>query len=219
MSNRCVAVLHTTPVTIPLMNRLLGEQLAEYQVLNFMDDSILPMLNRDPDSLPYVMEKLWSYIGFAQRQNAEAVLSACSSIGEIAEYARARTRLPVMRVDEAMMEQAAALGKPVLLCATLATTLGPSLRLLRQKCGDRVPVESRLLSEAYALMQAEGKEAHDRAIARALEAPLRAGQTVVLAQASMAAAARYMPEGLSGAMLTSPESGVALFARRVRENA
>lgn len=219
MESHSVAVLHTTSITIPLMNQLIGEQLPGYQVLNFMDDSILPALNQNPGELPYIMEKLTAYICFAERQGAEAVLSACSSIGDIVDFAHDRTRLLVMRVDEAMMEHAATLGRPVLLCATLATTLEPSLRLLLKKCGDQMRVESLLLSEAYSLLQSDGKEAHDYAIARQLEEPMRAGMTIVLAQASMAAAAKYMPQGLKGVMLTSPQSGVALFAQKVKGNA
>lgn len=211
MTERTLAVLHTTPVTLPLMRELIEEALPGWRIINFLDDSILPMLAQDPDSMPYVMEKLNAYCTFAQRQGAGGVLSACSSIGEITR--QATVDIPVMRVDEAMMAQAAAVGKPVVLCATAATTLGPSARLLADK--GVTDFERLLITEAAQRMAAEGKEAHDRCIAERLLPYLQKGCTVVLCQASMAAAKAYLPEMLHSAILTSPRSGVALAAERM----
>lgn len=212
MSERSLAVLHTTPVTLPLMRQLLEEALPGWRLINFLDDSILPMLAQDESSMPYVMEKLNAFCTFAERQGASGVLSACSSIGEITQ--QAKVSIPVMRVDEAMMTEAAALGKPLVLCATAATTLGPSARLLASKgvsSFDRL-----LISEAAQKMATEGKEAHDRYIAQRLTPYLEKGCTAVLCQASMAAAKAYLPESLHALILTSPRSGVALAAERMR---
>lgn len=212
---KSVAVLHTVPVTIPVIKELVQKYLPGYGVMNFLDDSILPMLAADPGRMDYVMEKLTTYCTFAQQQGAVAVISACSSIGEVTEKAKGKVDIPVMRIDEAMMNKAAALGKPLVLCATLATTLGPSSRLLERKAEGRASIETLLISEAPALMASEGKEAHDRCIARALLPYLDQGYTAVLCQASMAAAAAYLPEEYQQLLLTSPEMGMQFFAEQV----
>ncbi len=207
-----IAVLHTTAVTLPLMKKLLRKELPQYKVINFLDDSILPMLATGEKNLPYVMKKLNAYCGFAQEQKARGILCACSSIGEITEYADAS--IPVIRVDEAMMEQAAALQCPILLCATVPTTLAPSARLLESK--GRGGFEKCLLQEASTILNAEGKEAHDRYIAESILPYLNKGYAVILCQASMADAKAYLPELLHEKILTSPASGTRYFAERMR---
>lgn len=211
MNKPSVAILHTTPVTIPLMKGLLEPLLPDWQLINFLDDSILPMLTADAERMPYVMEKLAAFCGFAQLQGARGVLSACSSIGEITR--EAHVTIPVLRVDEPMMETAAALQKPVVLCATAPTTLGPSARLLGEK--GMTAFEKLLMTDASALMAKEGKEAHDRCIAQHLLPYLQKGFTAVLCQASMAAAKAYLPKELHAQVLTSPETGAARFAERM----
>lgn len=212
---KSVAVLHTVPVTIPLMKELLQKYLPGYGVMNWMDDTVLPMLAQDPASVDDVMEKLITYCSFAQRQGAQAIISACSSIGEITEAAKGRIDIPVMRVDEAMMDKAASLKEPLVLCATLPTTLGPSSRLLMSKAAAEAQVETLLISQAPTLMASEGKEAHDRCIAAALQPYLDKGFTAVLCQASMAAAGAYLPDEYQSRLLTSPEMGLEWFARQV----
>ncbi len=211
MVEKRVAVLHTTPVTLPLFKDLLRKELPDYETINFLDDSILPMLAQDAGMLPYVMEKLDTMCGFAKRQGARGVLCACSSIGEITEYTD--VDIPVMRVDEAMMTQAAKSMQPSVLCATAATTLAPSSRLLQQKgVSDFKTV---LISDAAQIMEQQGKEAHDRHIAQQLLPYAQKGYTLVLCQASMAAASAYLPA--ASTVLTSPQSGAALLAERMRD--
>lgn len=213
---KSVAVLHTVPVTIPLMKELLQKELPGVTVMNFLDDTILPALAQNPDCMGEVMEKLTTFCLWAQRQGACAVISACSSIGEVTEAAKDKVSIPVMRIDEAMMEKAASLNRPLVLCATLPTTLGPSSRLLETKTISDTEIETLLISDAPRLMAQEGKEAHDRCIASALLPYLEKGCTAVLCQASMAAAAAYLPEKFRENLLTSPEMGVKLFARKVK---
>lgn len=216
MGKPVVAVLHTTPVTVSIVKELMGKEWPEADILNFVDDSILPMLRKEAGMMPYVYEKLLAYSQFAKRQEALGVLSACSSIGEFAEFAKGKLSIPVARIDAPMMEKAAQAEGNIVLAATLPTTLGPSERLLRRVCGEERTVTACLLDDAYALLSSQGKEAHDRRIAQRLLPFLEHGDTVVLAQASMAAAQAYLPPAFAPRMLTSPESGVRAFAAQMR---
>jgi len=40
-----IALLHTTPVTVAPLNKLIEERIPGVEIYNFVDDSILPMLH------------------------------------------------------------------------------------------------------------------------------------------------------------------------------
>lgn len=212
-----VAVLHTTPATIPLLKRKIAEELPEAAVVNFLDDSILPMLREDPGCIGECFEKLLCMAKFAERQNCAAVLCACSSVGEFCEFARGSLRAPLVRIDDAVTDEIGRQGKRVLALATLETTLGPSAALLRKKCAPDAEVDALCLTEAYKRNLAGDKAGHDRLIAETIEREGAGYDCIFLAQASMSDAAGLVSPGLRGRIHTSIGPAVAELARIVRK--
>jgi Asp/Glu/hydantoin racemase len=151
---------------------------------------------------------------------AEAVLVTCSSIGEAAEVAAEAVDLPVLRVDQAMVElaveTAAAAGGRVAVLATLESTLGPTERLLRRVAEARpgVQIVSAVVAGAAAARRAGDLAEHDRLVRAAVERSAGQADVVVLAQASMAAAVD--PDGYPATpVLESVGTGSARFVATV----
>lgn len=142
---------------------------------------------------------------------AQAVMVTCSSLGEAAERAARAVEVPVLRVDEAMAERAVEVaargGGRVLVLATLASTLGPTERLLLRQAAGRpgVTVGSELVAGAAAARAVGDLAEHDRLVRAAVEAAAGRADAVVLAQASMADAVQSAPSG--AAVLGSVETG------------
>lgn len=216
-----LAVIHTTPVTVESLKALAAELLPGVAVVNFVDDSVLPQLAENGGEVAAVAPRLVQYARFAEEVGADAVLSACSSVGEVVAEMQRAVRIPVVRIDEAMAEEAVRCGGRVGVAATLPTTLHPTLALLESKAreaGREVGLEPHCLEPlcvegAYARLLAGDREGHDALLVDALGSLAARVDMVVLAQASMA---RVLPE-LSGALrekfLTSPRLGMA----RVRD--
>ena len=76
-----LAIIHTTPVTVPAIKALVLERTSEVEVINLLDDSMLPEINRAGCITETVRERLICMIRMAELSGAQAVLSACSSIG------------------------------------------------------------------------------------------------------------------------------------------
>lgn len=209
--NRKLAILHTTPVTIEPLKRLAEELLPGCRTFNMMDDTILPQLAENGGVLDAVKERLCAYASFAERQGADCILSACSSVGEIVADLRQTVSVPVVRIDEAMAERAVELGERIGVAATLQTTLEPTLRLLRAKAaeaGSSVTVTPALAADAYRKLIAGDKEGHDAELAAVLTGLAAAADVVVLAQASMAGVVAALPEPIRDRFLTSPRLGM-----------
>ena len=204
---RKIAIIHTTPATVGPLKALAEEFIPGCEVANFVDDSILPQLARNGGNLTEVEGRLVQYARFAEEVGAEAILSACSSVGELVNQARAAVSVPVIRIDEAMAEEAVRRGKIIGVAATLNTTLNPTTRLLQKMAGRAgVDVEIRplLVEAAYQRLMAGDPEGHDAVLAEALTGLADEADVMVLAQASMARVLPRLPESQRGKFLSSP---------------
>lgn len=207
-----IAIIHTTPVTVESLKQLVAEEIGpDCEVVNLLDDSILPELARNGGKVEDIRDRWIQYAKIAESLGADAVLGACSSVGELAEAAAMEVRVPVLRIDEAMAEEAVRLGGRIGVAATLATTLGPTTRLLERKAaelGSSATFHPMLAEQAYALLMAGDREGHDRVLGEALMELRSRTDAVVLAQASMARVVSTLPEEARGAFLSSPTLGV-----------
>ncbi|WP_123040250.1 aspartate/glutamate racemase family protein [Cohnella candidum] len=213
-----LAIIHTTSVTVDSLKTLAAEVMPEWDIINFVDDSILPQLAANGGRIEEVQERWSAYARFAEQQGAACVVSACSSVGEAAEAARLEVGVPVKRIDEAMAEEAVTLGGTIGVAATLASTLGPTIRLIERKAqaaGKTIDIKQGLASEAYRLLMSGDREGHDRVLADMLLKLVEEADIVVLAQASMARVVSSLPEELRAKFLTSPRLGLTRIAREM----
>ncbi len=209
-----VAVIHTSPFTLDPLKDLLTELVPGVTVVNFLDDSILPQLARNGGDVSAVRDRLLDYARHAQGVGANVILSACSSVGEVAAAMREVVEVPVVRIDEGMADAAIGRGPRIGVAATLRTTLAPTLALLRAKAaaaGVDAKFDARVADEAYALLSRGDREGHDRELGAVLEGLAADNDVVVLAQASMARVLGALPEADRAKFLTSPR----LAAERV----
>ena len=204
-----LAIIHTTPVTIQSLGALCARLLPGVKVNHYLDDSILQQINQEGGISAGVRYRFQSLIALAAAGKPDVILSACSSVGGMLEEARELFDIPLVRIDEPMAQQAAKQEGGIVVCATVKSTLEPTLRLIRRYTGEKQRVESLLIAEAGALLASGDKEAYLALIASRLGEAAEKCPTVVLAQASMAEAVQRMPQELHSRFLTSPEAGIA----------
>lgn len=211
-----LAIIHTTPATIDSLKTLAAEIIPGCQVINFLDDSILPQLAENGGNLDEIRGRFLRYFNCAEDAGADIILEACSSVGELAAEGQDLVRVPVVRIDDAMAEEAVRRGSRVGIAATVATTLNPTTRLIRTKAeaaGKAVDVEPVLVAEAYRRLMAGDRSGHDQLLASALLDLVRRVDVVVLAQASMARMVDTLPEDVRGKFLSSPRLGMQRVRR------
>lgn len=210
-----LAIIHTTPATIEPLKVLAAEMIPGCTVVNFVDDSILSQLAENGGNVDAVRGRLVQYARHAEEVGANAILEACSSVGETVAHMQQSVDVPVVRIDEAMAEEAVRQGQRIGVAATLQTTLQPTLRLIQQKAavvGKAVELEPILVSEAYQRLMAGDPDGHNEILAAALLELANRVDVVVLAQASMARVLPRLPLDLRDKFLTSPRLGMARVA-------
>jgi Asp/Glu/hydantoin racemase len=207
-----LAIIHTTAVTIPLLKELASEILPGCTLLHWLDDSILPQLRDGDEAVVQTVANKWTtYARYAEEAGAECILSACSSVGDIAERAAGAVTVPVIRIDDAMADLAVSRGRRIGVAATLETTMRPTLNLLQRKAAnlqDSIQLIPLVVSEAYAKLMDGDQKGHDELLAEQLQQLSQRCDVVVLAQASMSRVIPALPEEIGSRMLTSPRLGM-----------
>lgn len=217
-----LAIIHTSPATLDMLKAQAAELLPGVDVVNFVDDSILPQLLSNGGDVAAVEDRLVHYARFAEQVGADVILSACSSIGELAPRAQAAVSVPVVRIDEAMAAAAVRRGQTIGVAATLPTTLNPTTRLLEataQEAGKNVTFKPLLVAGAYEKLMAGDKDGHDGLLVDALTRLAEEVDVVVLAQASMSRVLPRVPEALRERFLTSPRLGMEAVKQALEKSA
>ena len=207
--NNQIAILHTTPATVTGLKPVCERVIPGVPIYNYLDDSLLPQINREGGVSEDVKRRFAGLVALAAAAGPRAILSACSTVGGLIEELRPQYTIPLLRIDEPMAEQAGACQGKLMVCATLPSTLGPTLELIQRKRGGGENVDHLVITEAGALLAAGRQEEYLRCIADALGDAARTHDLVVLAQASMAQALALLPPEQRGKFLTSPESGIS----------
>jgi Asp/Glu/hydantoin racemase len=203
-----VAFLHTGAVVIPPVMKLAGEILPDVAVVNYLDDRIVADLG-DPDLAASVPGRVAALVEAAKSAAADVVMLTCSSISQLASPTAEQVGIPVLRIDEAMADEAVSIGHRLAVLATLPTTLEPTVALIHERArlaGTECEITSEVIEGAFRAVSTGDRETHDRLVAEAIERVAADADVVVLAQASMASAAEHATVDVP--VLTSLELGI-----------
>jgi Asp/Glu/hydantoin racemase len=210
--SQTLALIHTAPVLIPTFQALCREILDDVEVFNIVDESLLKSTIRDGNMTALTVQRLVGYVQSAKQAGADAVMVTCSSIGPGVEAARAVVDIPVLRIDEAMADQAVTTSSRIGVAATLNSTLKPTVELLNARAtraGQRCEIVSRLCEGAFEAVSSGDAATHDRIVSENLLSLMDDVDAIVLAQASMARVVESIPvDNRRVPILSSPRLAV-----------
>ena len=214
-----VGFVHTVLSLPPVFGALAEELVPDAETFHIVDESLLTVTRRSGSLTPLTRRRVLDHVLSAADAGADVVVVTCSSIGPAVDAGRTFAPVPVVRIDEAMADEAVRLGPRVGVLATLRTTLEPTAELVgrrAQVAGSQVTVVPRLCDGAFEALSAGDREAHDALVRDGLRRLVEEADVVVLAQASMARIADELPPGeLAVPVLSSPRLGMQRVAALV----
>ncbi len=206
-----IALIHATPVAIEPICNTFKRLWPQAQVSNLLDDSLARDLAAAGKLEQKMIDRFCTLARYTESGGADAILFTCSAFGPAIEAARAAVRIPVLKPNEAMMEEAIATGPRIALLATFEPSL-PAMRAeleqLAAACKTRVEISVRAIPAALAALEAGDGAGHDAEIASAA-AEFNECDALLLCQFSMASAAERIPARRGRSVFTSPYSAVA----------
>jgi hypothetical protein len=206
-----IALIHALKHSIAPSEAAFAELWPEARIANLLDDSLSADLARDGDLNAGMTERFLTLARYARRAGADGILFTCSAFGPCIEACAADLApVPVLKPNEAMIEEAVQLAGPDGRIALIAT-FAPTLRTMPAEfpAGTRVlPVLAEGALDALDRGDAPG---HDEAAARAATA--HHCTLVALSQFSLARAAPAVMAATGLPCVTTPHSAVRKLRR------
>ena len=184
-----IAVIHTSLAIRDGVDAELRNTMPDCCIYNIIDERMLQDVVDHSGVYPAIFHRMSLYVSAAEAMGVDAILNACSSVGEAFDMARKTTAIPTFRIDEPMAQLAVNSGKRIAVYGTVATTLKPSSALIRRLAseqGKEVTVDSILIDGAFDVLAKEkNPEKHNNMVMERIKATHQNYDVIVLAQASM----------------------------------
>ena len=209
-----IALVHALAHSVAPINAAMAQAWPEAVRMNLLDDSLSADLARSGRGLDDAMHARFAALAdYAVETGAQAILFTCSAFGPCIEAVALRhADIPVLKPNEAMVQEAVAMGGHIGLIASFA----PTLASMPAEFPAQLDLQCALAAGAMEALDRGDLAAHDQAVVAAAQQLAQAGCTAIaLAQFSMARAAPLVRNALGLLpVLTTPESAVrALRAR------
>lgn len=221
MNQKTVAMIHTVSSLVPVFDSLGRELLKDTKIIHIADEAVLTMVNKAQGLTKEITRRVCDDAIAAEAADVDLVLLTCSSISPCADVAAFLCSIPVLKVDQAMIEEAISLSDSIGIIATAKTTLTPTISQINQyadKLSKKVSVKSYLCEEAFKALQAKDVEKHDELVVSEIKRAMNENSVIILAQASMARALSKMDKSsIKKPVLTSPERAVRLVQKRLND--
>jgi Asp/Glu/hydantoin racemase len=113
-----VFLVHPTPLAMAPIDEAFKTLWPQAQTINVLDESLYTDIPQDGTLAPAIYDRVTSLLRHCELSGADGILFSGSTFGPAVDRARIGMRVPVLRAEEAMMEQAVTLGERILLVCT-----------------------------------------------------------------------------------------------------
>lgn len=199
-----IALIHALRHSPPPIEAAFAELWPQARLMNLLDDSLSADLARDGALRPAMTDRFLTLGRYAHGTGVQGVLFTCSAFGPCIEAVAADLApVPVLKPNEAAIEEAVAMGRRVGLLASFPGTLAS----MPPEFPAGVEVVPCLAEGALAALDVGDGAAHDR-LAAAAARRLAGCDVILLGQFSLARAARAVADATGLPVVTTPASAV-----------
>jgi len=204
-----IALVHALKHSIQPIEASFAKLWPEATLMNLLDDSLSADLARDGKLTDAMTERFLSIGRYAASTGTDGILFTCSAFGPCIEaVAGERAPMPVLKPNEAMIEEAVKAGPKV----GLLSSFPPTLASMPREFPASIQLTPKLAEGAMAALDRGDRAEHDRLVVEASK-DLRDCDVIALAQYSMAPAAEKVAQATGRPVLTTPDSAVMKLKR------
>jgi Asp/Glu/hydantoin racemase len=212
-----IFLVHATPAAIDPVNVAFDRLWPQARRSNLLDDSLSSDLAQDGRLDERMTARFLALAGYASSAGADGILFTCSAFGPAIDACKAAMSIPVLKPDEAMIDQALNAGRRIAVLATFGPSVDAAAQSFREaaaRTGKRAEIESIFVAEAFDAKKRGDDAAHDALVAVAASKAADC-DVVCFAQFSMASAVAQAQAASGKRVLTSAESAVGRMKRLV----
>jgi len=206
-----IFLVHPTPLAMAPIDQAFKTLWPQAQTINVLDESLYADIPQDGTLAPAIYDRIASLLRHCELSAADGILFSGSTFGPAVDKARVGMRVPVLRAEEAMMEQAVTLGERILLVCTAKRAM-PVVRGTLDAAVKRAGVIRQItelwVKDARDAITSGDVTTHDKLIARQVMA---AGEfdVIIFGQISMVPSRTPLPPDVARRVVIGPEATVA----------
>jgi len=201
-----VGAIHTTRLVIEPVHQSIAAAGQDLQINHVLDEGLLRRLATLGRITPEITDWLTRMVASSQDIGAELAVVSCSSLSPCVNEVRDRLNIPVLKVDEPMIEYAVRHADRIGLVMTNPTTEAPS-QILFAEVTKRLGSRSRLFPElcpgAFAKLTGGDTEGHDTEVVEVIQSLLEEVDLIMLAQISIARVRQHLDSSSAARVLSS----------------
>lgn len=201
-----VGLVHTTRLVVEAVHKAVTDHCPGIEFNHVMDEGILRSLSAQGSITAEITQWLTNMVVSTQEIGADLAVVSCSSLSPCVNAVQERVSIPVLKIDEPMMEHAVRNAESIGLVMTNPTTEKPSTLLFDQvskRLGRNVTLVPRLCPDAFANLTQGNISSHDKEVCDVVEALLAEVDVVMLAQISIARVREQLHPAFSGRIFSS----------------
>jgi Asp/Glu/hydantoin racemase len=207
-----ITLVHALKHSIVPIEASFAKLWPDAQLMNLLDDSLSADLARDGGLSEAMTERFLKLGRYAAGTGSDAILFTCSAFGPCIEaVARAHAPMPVLKPNEAMIEQAVTRGRKI----GLLSSFPPTLASMPREFPADIELVPKLAEGALAALDRGDRTSHDRLVVEASK-DLVDCDLIALAQYSMAPAAEMVAAATGRPVVTTPDSAVLKLKQMLR---
>jgi glutamate racemase len=201
-----VGLVHSTRLVIDSLHTVVAAQCPDTEFIHVMDEGILRQLTTDGKITPEILNWLTAMVLSTEAIGASLAVVSCSSLSPCVNDVRTRVHIPVLKIDEPMMEYAVKNFNRIGLVMTNPTTEKPSRLLfeeVRKKIGRNVVLIPRLCPDAFKKQNQGDVHGHDTNVVETVKNLLVETDVVLLAQISILRVRERMEDAIKNRVFSS----------------
>lgn len=215
-----IALIHTVQSVLATFGDKIKSVIKDVKIVNTLDEFLASDPAEKGEFTINNANRLFSIIKCAEMTEVDAIVITCSTLSPIAEQIRPFISVPVITIDEPMLQEAVSIGTNITILATAQSTIDPTISKLSseaEKSKKHINITSYVCDEAYTAIKSGDKNHHDEIVKRkALE--IKEQDVVILAQASMGHLRETIEKICGCPVLSSPELCIDKLKEVLEEN-
>ncbi|RAI71911.1 arylsulfatase [Pseudomonas fluorescens] len=205
-----IYLIHATPVAIAPITEAFTRLWPEAKLANLLEDSLSSDLAEAGELTSALNERFLKLATYAAESGADAILFTCSAFGDAIDLCKRSLSIPVLKPNEAMIEEAIQRTQRITILATFKpaiTSMTEEFESYARQLGVEIELDTRVCPEAFDELRRGNTDRHDALIVDSARAPT-SSELLCFAQFSMTSAAQLASQASGLSVLTTPDSAV-----------
>jgi Asp/Glu/hydantoin racemase len=205
-----IALISSTRGVFASMDKAFKVVFPEAEIIQILDETLLLLFRKDGGLSVRSRRKALRMVLSAQDAGVDGILVTCSTLSPAVDDLRSFLTIPIVKIDEPMIEAVVQKAETIALVASAESVLKSVEPLVQKKAaqfGRRVLLRPVILADRWPLLQKDPASFY-RAVGEACGEAARGCQAVIITQVSMAPAREHADPEIRDRVFAAPEYAV-----------